>query len=484
MLRNITFKYGLLTITVDHLHSFNGVWYYYRRVKKDLEPILKKKFEKVSLRTKDKAEAIKRLKAVHKETEAKWASLLKSVGVTTDTRDSVEEAEAFLRAYGLTPGNSSEPVGNGVLSAGEYLHIILSDIYGTELDYALHSGSDDKSISDEERRDLAEAATKKLLKPLHLNALKLLHSKEPMPIFLSAAKDLYISDKGKGKKADFKKQLEVAVTQFLNLFGDLPLADIKRHHANSYRDALLAKGNKTATVRKRLGAVSRIIHYTIKHYSLAKEIENYFSEMDIPNEGEDAKEREVFTDDELTLLAMACRSQVPNTDIAERYRILAMLMDTGARLSEILGLLSSDVFLDDPVPYTIIHEEEEGRSLKTKGSTRVVPLVGIALWAAREQRKANPNGKWFFPIYASDKGGIKSNSADAVLNNYTRKSTKADLTCHCLRHTMADRLREITTEEAILLAIGGWGRKTVSRRYGKGFMVKKLAPIMLQLKEY
>jgi hypothetical protein len=49
---------------------------------------------------------------------------------------------------------------------------------------------------------------------------------------------------------------------------------------------------------------------------------------------------------------------------------------------------------------------------------------------------------------------------------------------------MADRIREITTEEAILLAIGGWGRKTVSRRYGKGFMVKKLAPIMRQLKEY
>lgn len=482
MLRKFSFKYGLLTITVDHLHSFNGVWYYYRRTK-DLETILKKKFEKKSLRTKDRTEAIKRLKAVHKETEAKWAALRKSIGTTTDTRDTVEEAEAFLRAYGLTPGNSSEPVGNGVLSAGEYLQIILEEIYGSALDEAMSAGYDE-SISDEERCDLSEAATKKLLKPIHFNALKLLHSKEPTPIFLSSAKDLYISDKGKGKKPDFKKQLEVAVAHFLGLFGDLPLADIKRHHAIKYRDDLLAKGNKTATVRKRLNAVSRIIRYAIKHYSLAKEIENYFSEMDIPNEGKDTETRAFFTDEELQSLANACRSQEPNSDKAERYRILAMLMDTGARLSEILGLLSSDVILDVEVPHILIHEEVEGRTLKTKASTRLVPLVGIALWAAQEQRKVNSTGRWFFPIYASDEDGIKSNSADVTLNNYTRNSTGADLTCHCLRHTMADRIREITTEEAILLAIGGWGRRTVSRSYGKGFMVEKLAPIMRQLKQY
>jgi len=483
VLRKFSFNYGLLTITVDHLHSFSGVWYYYRRTK-DLEPILQKKFEKKSLRTKDKAEALKRVKVLHKETEAKWAALRKSIGVTTDTRDTVEEAEAFLRAYGLTPGNASEPVGNGVLSSGEYLQIILEEIYGSSaLDAAMYAGYDDP-ISDEERQDLSEAATKKLLKPIHFNALKLLHSKEPTPIFLSAAKDLYVQHKGKGKKPDFKKQLDVAIAHFISLFGDLRLADIKRHHANSYRDDLMSKGNKTATVRKRLSAISRIIRYAIKHYSLAKEIENYFSEMDIPNEGADAETRALFTDEELKSLANACRSQEPNTDKAERYRILAMLMDTGARLSEILGLLSSDVILDVEVPHLLIHEEVEGRTLKTKASTRLVPLVGIALWAAQEQRKVHPKERWFFPIYASDENGIRSNSADVTLNNYTRNSTGADLTCHCLRHTMADRIREITTEEAVLLAIGGWGRKTVSRSYGKGFMVGKLAPIMRQLRSY
>jgi integrase len=159
-----------------------------------------------------------------------------------------------------------------------------------------------------------------------------------------------------------------------------------------------------------------------------------------------------------------------------------MLINTGARLSEILGLQCSDVILGHPVPHILIHADH--RDLKTAYSVRCVPLVGISLWAAQEQAKMKPSGRWFFPVYVSEGEGIRSNAADVTLNKYIRKATGCDLTCHCLRHTMADRIREITLEEAVLFAIGGWGSKTVARSYGKGFLVEKLAPIMQQLKSY
>ncbi len=77
-----------------------------------------------------------------------------------------------------------------------------------------------------------------------------------------------------------------------------------------------------------------------------------------------------------------------------------MLSDTGARLAEIIGLRKSDIFLDEPVPHIVIRPHEL-RQLKTGASTRKVPLVGEALWAAEQGLKTT--GDLLFSYFAPRK---------------------------------------------------------------------------------
>ena len=61
--------------------------------------------------------------------------------------------------------------------------------------------------------------------------------------------------------------------------------------------------------------------------------------------------------------------------------LIALISDTGMRLAEPAGLHVDDIKLDEDIPYVDI-KAHPWRSLKTKGSQRQVPPVGVSLWAA------------------------------------------------------------------------------------------------------
>jgi len=54
-----------------------------------------------------------------------------------------------------------------------------------------------------------------------------------------------------------------------------------------------------------------------------------------------------------------------------------VLIETGARLSEICGLRPEDIRLNHKVPHIHIRPEQK-RELKTETSARDIPLVGVA----------------------------------------------------------------------------------------------------------
>jgi integrase len=58
--------------------------------------------------------------------------------------------------------------------------------------------------------------------------------------------------------------------------------------------------------------------------------------------------------------------------------LLAIISDTGMRLSEAVGLDKDDIILDAPIPYISL-QQHSWRRLKT----RLIPLIGVALWAAK-----------------------------------------------------------------------------------------------------
>lgn len=115
--------------------------------------------------------------------------------------------------------------------------------------------------------------------------------------------------------------------------------------------------------------------------------------------------------------------------------ILLLAVETGCRQSELFDLPPSAFNLDGDLPYIAIEHEEaaddqDGREIKNMHSVRHVPLVGVALAAARR----NPHG---FPRYRGKAG------FSAVVNKYLRNHglVPKGVTAGGLRHTWESRMK-------------------------------------------
>jgi integrase len=151
-------------------------------------------------------------------------------------------------------------------------------------------------------------------------------------------------------------------------------------------------------------------------------------------------------------------------------------LDTGMRGGEVLGLASEDIHLDENYPYIRLHQNTL-RRLKTKNSTRIIPLIGLALEATQS---LNLTQEWLFPHYLSkDKKSFKNTNASNVINKRIKKlldDSKAP-TAYSFRHTMQTRLRNVECPADIRKEICGWSGE-ISERYGSPTDVKKKANYM------
>jgi hypothetical protein len=117
---------------------------------------------------------------------------------------------------------------------------------------------------------------------------------------------------------------------------------------------------------------------------------------------------------------------------AEARDILLISIETGCRQSEIHDLPASAIVLDHPIPHLRLafEEGEDRREIKNSSSARLVPLVGVALAAA----KRHPNG---FPRYRG-----KSNYS-GTMNKYLRSNGLLPSDQHTIggvRHTWESRI--------------------------------------------
>ena len=148
--------------------------------------------------------------------------------------------------------------------------------------------------------------------------------------------------------------------------------------------------------------------------------------------------------------------------------LIALISDTGMRLSEAVGLLTSDIILSTEIPHINIINHP-WRRLKTKGSNRTIPLVGASLWAAK--KIISDNNQFAFPRYTNDEK-CNANSASNGLNKWLKPRIPDDCVIHSFRHSLRDRLRAVQCPSDIVDAIGGWSTKTVGQSYGSGYTLE------------
>ena len=228
------------------------------------------------------------------------------------------------------------------------------------------------------------------------------------------------------------------------------------------------KGNKTATIRRRINSLSAILNYAYAELDFDKR--NPFTRLIIKNEGDDISKRGTFTNDQLLWgyeKALASGSQIK--------LLMPLLGDTGCRLAEIVGLELQDIDMEQELihirPNTI-------RRLKTKNSERTLPLVGYAK-TAMQQAISDSDEKYLFPRYVRA-GRCKADHASAALSKWLKKDFDG-LTAHCLRHTFRDRLRYSGCPLELIDQIGGWSSiGTIGSKYGMGYDLKTIKKHLLR----
>ena len=157
--------------------------------------------------------------------------------------------------------------------------------------------------------------------------------------------------------------------------------------------------------------------------------------------------------------------------------MIALLSDTGMRLSEALGLVWNDVNLDHDYPHISL-KPHSWRPLKTSGSKRLIPLVGAAYEAIIIMHRQRVS-QFLFNSYTDEKR-CNGNSASAALNKWLKQYVP-DAVVHSFRHSFRDRMRNAGVQSEIIDQLGGWSNKTVGQGYGMGYSLDKCSSAILKL---
>ena len=288
------------------------------------------------------------------------------------------------------------------------------------------------------------------------------------PLLLDAV-EMYLHTKGKTDKT-FIRTARRNAAYAAKVLGNKPITSYATSEAAKFRDWCFEQGMSLNTVKRVFTAVRSVINLTMREYGINGT--NAFSETFMPDRA-DASPRQPIPNEVLRVIQNRCKS----TDDEMRW-LVALISDTGMRLSEAAGLLREDIKIDSNIPYVDIRPNP-WRRLKTSESQRKVPLVGYSIWAARQALEAT-KGKYLFPKYCNE-NGCNANSASAALNKWLKNIAGNEYVIHSMRHSMRDRLRAVDCPSDMIDRLGGWSKRSVGGGYGEGYSLRHLSQAITQI---
>ena len=289
---------------------------------------------------------------------------------------------------------------------------------------------------------------------------------------ITEAMEFYFHGQGADRSEEFFRAVRRAVSYLCEAVGDLPINYYSRKEANQFRDFLLEVRNVTpSSARRIISSIRAIVTFTAREQDLPPN--TAFSSVHFAEPKKGRKEREPIPCDVLLNLQREC------LEIGDQSRLLvALLSDSGMRLSEALGLSVDDIKLTDPTPHILVREHP-WRRLKTDGSERVIPLVGVSRLAA-ERLLRTVTSNIVFDKYCNGQE-VKSNSASAALNKWLRPRVPENCVVHSFRHSFRDRLRAVSCPTDVVDELGGWALSTVGQKYGQGYSLEVKVKWMLEM---
>lgn len=268
---------------------------------------------------------------------------------------------------------------------------------------------------------------------------------------LLEATNAYVEMKGKSDSPKFIKPIDLVVNTIIKQSGNKSLSAYKRADAIKFRDSMINRNVSIATIKRNLSVIRSIWNFAAREHGISAL--NPFANMNYGNAAEAIRR---FPIPAASIKAVQMECQAIDDDI--RW-LIALISDTGMRLSEAVGLSVSDIKLDTQIPFVKL-VEHPWRSLKTPRSTRQIPLVGKSLWAAK-RAILNTDNQFLFPRYCSNTK-CKSDYASNTLNKWLRAYVPDGCVIHSFRHSLRDRLRALKCPSDAIDQIGGWQKKARS----------------------
>ena len=315
------------------------------------------------------------------------------------------------------------------------------------------------------------------LSHLDVPASDRLVKQQPKEAFTSSAPKLsdaltkYCALKGADKGKLFFTVAERNVGYVIECLGDRPLDAYSSSDAAKFRDWLIDRSLSTSSIKRIFSTIRAVFNLTIQEQGLG--CSNAFANTFLPSD--ERPKRAVISPEDIKRVQKVC------LDIADERRLLiALISDTGMRLSEAVGLVWDDVALAHEYPHIDL-KPHPWRRLKTSSSKRLIPLVGASLEAVKVMHRQCDNS-FLFKSYASE-DGCNGNSCSATLNKWLKQHV-SDAVVHSFRHSFRDRLRNAGVQSEMIDQLGGWSRQTVGQGYGKGFAIASLFSSMSQLSSF
>ena len=247
-----------------------------------------------------------------------------------------------------------------------------------------------------------------------------------------------------------------AFNNFISVVGDKDIDELTRDDLLAFRQYWadkIAGGMSANTANKEISYLRKALMTAQDNHDLSVDIATLFARMAIKDMSPSTRcpfETSFIVDVLLNRQSL---------DMSNECQLLLYAMaDTGARISELVGLSAKDgdICLNTKVPHIKIRPNGI-RSLKTPHSEREIPLVGSALYAFKEL----PNG---FVHYLG-----KNSLISSAINKYLRENDifpSKNHSLYSLRHSFEDRLTAVEPPEKVQAAL--MGHKYQRPRYGAG----------------
>lgn len=419
-----------------HLKQVGKIWYFQRRRPVEFSDVEPRKLIRFSLKTRDFAEARALAANYALQQDKDWTEALK-LGRSLASQVVSERYAAAIEVNRIR-GLSNKPA---------------SQLAADELVKRLRCLLNEPAASQEQRAVLG------LVKQPKLSLT------QAFDRFWDYIKDEWMvlsRDQQRVKRNIYLK----AIRNFETVNGAIPLHDIKREHSLAFRAFWLKRvedeGLKPYTGNREINSLRRLINVNYDIDSC--EQQNPFLKVRLKDN--EVSQRKPFT------------TEFIQQNLADKYRLkglreglsplIRLLINTGLRPTEAIGLELPDFNLGGDVPHVHIRRNQT-RSLKNAHSERLIPLVGVSLVAAHEVVGQGGWGKWLG----------KNMYATSEINKFFRGTeliTDPNLSLYSLRHWFQDQLTKhdvIDRAQAQLM-----GHKFQRPKYGLGKDLEELSAII------